>query len=95
MATTTYFIRSHYNPKDKLKLQKQTGQLEGEDDLENIQQLEEDDPDELWRKESAFGAQRRIACAPRFVPAIISYDEINNMMGVPQDFFRPPPPKRG
>lgn len=100
MATVTHFIYSHYDPKDKLKLQKQTGQLDNDSDLENIHELEEEgereeDPDELWRKESAFGAQRRVALAPHFVPAIVSYDEINNMMGVPQDFFKPPALKRG
>ncbi|KAH9941050.1 hypothetical protein B0H21DRAFT_697200 [Amylocystis lapponica] len=70
MATVTHYIYSHYDPKQREALEVATGQ---------IPQTDEPDP---WQTESSFGAQRRLA-APRFVPAIISYDEINDMMGLP------------
>jgi len=74
MATVTHYIYSHYDPKQRDELEKATGQAP--EPLES-----EEDP---WQTESSFGAQRRIAAAPRFVPAIVSYDEINNMMGMSQ-----------
>ncbi|EMD39890.1 hypothetical protein CERSUDRAFT_46382 [Gelatoporia subvermispora B] len=73
MATVTHYIYSHYDPKDREALETATGQTPSQ-----RQDSPEDDP---WQTESAFGAQRRLAAAPRFVPAIISYDEINDMMG--------------
>ncbi|KAI0953280.1 hypothetical protein AcW1_007539 [Taiwanofungus camphoratus] len=72
MATVTHYIYSHYDPQQQEALERETGQLA---------EVEEADP---WQTESSFGAQRRLATAPRFVPAIISYDEINDMMGLPQ-----------
>lgn len=84
MATVTHYIRSHYDPKDKEALQIATGQIPAEHPPE----AEEEDP---WQTESAFGAERRIAAAPRFVPAAISYDEVNNMLGgMPQAALQPP-----
>ncbi|KAI0731908.1 hypothetical protein C8Q72DRAFT_181712 [Fomitopsis betulina] len=74
MATVTHYIYSHYEPKQREELQRATGQITESEELE-------EDP---WQTESSFGAQRRLANAPRFVPAIVSYDEINNMMGVSQ-----------
>lgn len=71
MATVTHYIYSHYDPQQRELLERATGQ---------VAETEEPDP---WQTESSFGARRRIALAPRFVPAIVSYDEINNMMGVP------------
>ncbi|KZT73915.1 hypothetical protein DAEQUDRAFT_721406 [Daedalea quercina L-15889] len=73
MATVTHYIYSHYDPEQREELQKATGQIP-----------EPEEPGDPWQTESSFGAQRRLAGAPRFVPAIVSYDEINNMMGVPQ-----------
>ncbi|KAH9936156.1 uncharacterized protein B0H18DRAFT_972547 [Fomitopsis serialis] len=74
MATVTHYIYSHYDPKQRDELERATGQVP--EPLEP-----EEDP---WQTESAFGVQRRIAAAPHFVPAIVSYDEINNMMGTSQ-----------
>ncbi|CAL1712836.1 unnamed protein product [Somion occarium] len=92
MATVTHYIYSHYDPKDRSKLERQTGQVESGVSEEVHESEHEEDP---WQTESSFSAQRRIALAPRFVPAIVSYDEINDMIGVPHDLFKPPPPKRG
>ncbi|TFY61006.1 hypothetical protein EVJ58_g4784 [Rhodofomes roseus] len=74
MATVTHYIYSHYDPKQREELEKATGQVPEPPEPEA-------DP---WQTESSFGAQRRLALAPRFVPAIVSYDEINNMMGMPR-----------
>lgn len=62
MATVTHIIRSHYDPADREKLERQTGQRV-------------DDQSDPWQTESSFSAQRRIRAAPTFVPATISYDE--------------------
>lgn len=88
MATVTNIIRSHYDPKDRAALEIATGQIpSGEhEDVEH----DEADIDLAWQTESAFGAQRHIANAPKFVKAIVSYDEINNMMGMPKHFFSIP-----
>ncbi|KAI0075092.1 hypothetical protein K474DRAFT_1457746 [Panus rudis PR-1116 ss-1] len=98
MATVAHTIYSRYDPKDREKLEIATGQRNEEDNIvEQIKKADKDveEPEEdPWQTESAFGAQRRIAAAPRFVPAIVSYDEINNMMGVPKDFFKPKEEKR-
>ncbi|KAF9820711.1 hypothetical protein IEO21_01154 [Rhodonia placenta] len=77
MATVTHYIYSHYDPQQREALERATGQIPSE--------AEQDDP---WQTESSFGARRSLANAPRFVPAIVSYDQINNMMGVP-----PPAPE--
>ncbi|OBZ71366.1 hypothetical protein A0H81_08765 [Grifola frondosa] len=68
MATVTHYIYSHYDPKQREELERATGQVEVENEA---------DP---WQTESSFGAQRRLAAAPPFVPATISYDAINDMM---------------
>ncbi|KAL6304392.1 hypothetical protein BKA93DRAFT_733268 [Sparassis latifolia] len=70
MATVTHYIYSHYDPAQREALERATGQVPEAPPEPEI------DP---WQTESAFGAQRR-ALAPRFVPAIVSYDEINDMM---------------
>ncbi|KIP05170.1 hypothetical protein PHLGIDRAFT_74648 [Phlebiopsis gigantea 11061_1 CR5-6] len=87
MATVTHYIYSHYDPKDKEALEIATGQI-------STSQLTEppDDSDDPWQTESHFGANRRLANAPRFVPAVVSYDEINNMMGIPAHILAPPAP---
>ncbi|KAL7280093.1 hypothetical protein ACG7TL_006508 [Trametes sanguinea] len=71
MATVTHYIYSHYDPPER---KEESNIVEDAPDEE----LEGEDP---WVTESAFGARRRIQNAPRFVPAIVSYDEINNMIG--------------
>ena len=72
MATVTHYIYSHYDPEDREKLERETSQIEeGE---------AEADP---WETVSTFSAQRRVAQAPSFVPAAISYDELNNIIGAP------------
>jgi len=71
MATVTHYIYSHYEPQER-KVPEQ--------DIDQALDTEEIDP---WQTESSFGARRRLAGAPRFVPAIVSYDEVNNMMGHP------------
>ncbi|EIW59685.1 uncharacterized protein TRAVEDRAFT_167175 [Trametes versicolor FP-101664 SS1] len=68
MATVTHYIYSHYDP-PKPK------------DEENIEETSEKGEEDPWITESTFGARRRIQNPPRFVPAIVSYDEVNNMIG--------------
>ncbi|KAI6117879.1 hypothetical protein EV401DRAFT_1556316 [Pisolithus croceorrhizus] len=63
MATITHVIRSEYDPADRERLERETGQL----DVEDLT-----DP---WQTESSFSAQRRLRAAPFFVPATIPYDE--------------------
>ncbi len=72
MATVTHYIYSRYDPKDRERLRQETGQTEVEVPEEH------EDP---WQTESSFGAQRRLAAAPRFIPAVVPYDELNNMIG--------------
>ncbi|KAF8550063.1 hypothetical protein OG21DRAFT_1447135 [Imleria badia] len=62
MATVTHIIRSHYDPADREKFERETGQRT-------------DDQSDPWQTESSFSAQRRIRAAPTFVPATISYDD--------------------
>ncbi|KAJ8462797.1 hypothetical protein ONZ51_g10672 [Trametes cubensis] len=69
MATVTHYIYSHYDPPPR---------KEGNVTPEANEIDEEEDP---WVTESTFGARRRIQNPPRFVPASISYDEVNNMIG--------------
>ncbi|KJA16482.1 hypothetical protein HYPSUDRAFT_47307 [Hypholoma sublateritium FD-334 SS-4] len=61
MATVTHYIRSNYNPEDKEKLEKETGQLT------------EEESERAWASEAALIARRQ-APAPRFVAATIPYD---------------------
>lgn len=68
MATVTHYIYSHYDPPKPKE----------EECTEETVEKEEEDP---WATESTFGARRRIQNPPRFVPAIVSYDEVNNMIG--------------
>ncbi|KAI0755175.1 hypothetical protein C8Q80DRAFT_1266666 [Daedaleopsis nitida] len=69
MATVTHYIYSHYE-KPKLK-----------EDEEILQERTEEDERDPWLTESTFGVNRRLKNPPRFVPAIVSYDEVNNMIG--------------
>ncbi|CCM03556.1 uncharacterized protein FIBRA_05692 [Fibroporia radiculosa] len=71
MATVAHYIYSHYTPA------KSTAPVHEE---ESALETNETDP---WQIESSLGARRRLAGAPRFVPAIVSYDEINGMIGMP------------
>ncbi|KAI0632047.1 hypothetical protein C8Q77DRAFT_1059600 [Trametes polyzona] len=68
MATVTHYIYSHY------ELSKRNEEEIAEDNIET----EEEDP---WVTESTFGARRRIRNSPRFVPATVSYDQVNDMIG--------------
>ncbi|KAH7885323.1 hypothetical protein F5I97DRAFT_1884454 [Phlebopus sp. FC_14] len=61
MATTAHIIRSHYDPADREKLERETGQIHNDSDP--------------WQTESSFSAQRRIRSAPSFVPAAVPYNE--------------------
>ncbi|CDO75426.1 hypothetical protein BN946_scf184916.g10 [Trametes cinnabarina] len=87
MATVTHYIYSHYDPPER----KEESNIVAE---RSAEQMEAEDP---WVTESAFGARRRIQNAPRFVPAIVSYDEVNNMIGsasssIPGFLEQKPPP---
>lgn len=87
MATITRYIYSNYDPDDREALEIATGQVPTDDTGTNAITEELEDP---WQTESTFGAQRRLAAAPRFVPAAISYDEVNNMLGgVPREVIPP------
>lgn len=69
MATVTHYIYSHYEPPKQ------------KEDEELMQEQAEEDQRDPWLTESTFGASRRLRNPPRFVPAIVSYDEVNNMIG--------------
>src|SRR6267154_1575274 len=73
MATVTHYIRSEYDAEaDKDRLLRETGQEA--DDGDNAL-----DP---WQTESSspgFHTSRRLANAPKFVPALLSYDEWGNV----------------
>ncbi|KAF9483456.1 hypothetical protein BDN70DRAFT_918360 [Pholiota conissans] len=64
MATVTHYIYSHYDPEERERLEKETGQLISE----------EEDPEKAWQREASRIA-RRTAPAPYFVPATIPYGE--------------------
>lgn len=85
MATVTHYIYSYYDAKDREALEIATGQTSSHQHTEV-----EDDSADPWQTESSFGARRRLANAPRFVPAVFSYDEVNNMMGIPKHLLTPP-----
>ncbi|KAI0789762.1 hypothetical protein C8Q75DRAFT_733551 [Abortiporus biennis] len=80
MATVTHYIYSHYDPPKEQDKQQEETILASESTQESVAVL---DLDQAWEKESAFSAQRQLAAAPRFVPAVLSYDEINNIIGSP------------
>ncbi|KAF5315129.1 hypothetical protein D9619_007183 [Psilocybe cf. subviscida] len=63
MATVAHYIRSHYDPEDRERLEKETGQ---HDEPEHGV-----DPDAAWQREAAQ-IERRRPPPPRFVPATIS-----------------------
>ncbi|KAI0643119.1 hypothetical protein C8Q79DRAFT_207602 [Trametes meyenii] len=69
MATVTHYIYSHYEPPS----QKDVDFAEEE--------FTEEDTKDPWVTESSFGARRRLANPPRFVPAAVSYDEVNDIIG--------------
>lgn len=81
MATVTRYIYSHYDPQDREALEIETGQESSSSTRDALRPQEPEDEADPWQTESAFGAQRRLAAAPRFVPAAVSYDEVNNMLG--------------
>ncbi|KIK27521.1 hypothetical protein PISMIDRAFT_93123 [Pisolithus microcarpus 441] len=81
MATVTHIIRSEYDPADRERLERETGQL----DVENLT-----DP---WQTESSFSAQRRLRAAPSFVPATIPYDEWGERSSPPPRSCTVPPPE--
>ncbi|KAI0260255.1 hypothetical protein BC834DRAFT_973632 [Gloeopeniophorella convolvens] len=76
MATVAHYIRSEYDPEhDKQRLLRETGQPT--DDAEAAANAAADDVDP-WQTESSaagFHKSRRLAYAPKFVPATLSYDE--------------------
>lgn len=69
MATVTHYIRSRYDLPER------------KDDDEVIEDRAEEDARDPWLAESSFGISRRLKNPPHFTPAIVSYDEVNNMMG--------------
>ncbi|TCD61615.1 hypothetical protein EIP91_008159 [Steccherinum ochraceum] len=77
MATIARYIYSHYDPPTKPR-------NPDVQETPNDSRLDNEEPDP-WQTESTFGAQKRLGRAPRFVPAIISYDEINDMIGSPAE----------
>jgi hypothetical protein len=75
MATVAYYIRSDYDAdSDRERLLRETGQVP---DTRTEEDVRETDP---WQTESSFGPNR-FTSAPSFVPAILSYEEINEAMG--------------
>ncbi|KAI6147237.1 hypothetical protein BKA82DRAFT_9700 [Pisolithus tinctorius] len=64
MATLSHVIRSEYDPADRERFERETGQV-----------LDGDSLTDPWQTESSFSAHRRLRAAPSFVPATIPYDE--------------------
>jgi len=65
MATVAHTIHSHYDPKDRERLERETGQIP--DEL---------DPEQHWRKESLqVYPKKSLAPAPVFVPAKVADGE--------------------
>ncbi|KAF7298990.1 G-patch domain-containing protein [Mycena indigotica] len=62
MATTAHIITSHYDPADRERLERETGQYS--------------DSAEAWEIEAKLAFKRRLAPAPRFVPASGSNESI-------------------
>ncbi|KAI0087836.1 hypothetical protein BDY19DRAFT_1010758 [Irpex rosettiformis] len=89
MATVTHYIRSDYNPEDRKALEIATGQVPSNPDI--LIEGSAEEPVDPWQTEKAFGVERRLSAAPRFVPAAVSYDEVNNMLGgMPQIVLQTP-----
>ncbi|KAF4577326.1 hypothetical protein EYR40_009317 [Pleurotus pulmonarius] len=65
MATVTHIIYSHYDPKDRERLEAETGQIDPQDEI---------DAHEEWRIQTTLSGQRRTRLPPRFVPATTTYD---------------------
>ena len=81
MATVTHYIRSTYDPNDREALELATGQVPSTTHSDTPEDHTEEPETDPWQTEKAFGVERRLAAAPRFVPAAVSYDEVNNMLG--------------
>jgi hypothetical protein len=60
MATTSFTIHSHYDPAQREKLERETGQVPDPEDV---------DPAEAWEAEATLTFKRQLAPPPRFVPA--------------------------
>lgn len=71
MATVTHYIRSHYDPKDREALERETAQF-------HDSQPRDVDPDEEWRREaSQMDVHRPKRRPPQFVPATVNDDYWN------------------
>ncbi|KAG1745983.1 uncharacterized protein EDB91DRAFT_135963 [Suillus paluster] len=82
MATVAHHIRSDYNPEDRERLEKETGQIP-------IDEAEE------WNTAPTFSAARR-APPPSFVPARIQYDEWGSAVSLTHAISsNTPPPDSG
>ena len=55
---------------DKARLESETGQQSAEADLED-----------RWLTANTFGVSKRVANPPRFVPAVVGYDEWDSIAG--------------
>lgn len=89
MATVARYIYSHYDPKDREALELATGQ-EPSGVVATNDAKKTEDIERAWQTEKSFGLERSLASAPRFVPAVVPYDEINNMMGIPRHLLDSP-----
>jgi hypothetical protein len=68
MATVAHQIHSHYNPEERKRLERETGQHEEEHLLASSSDL----IDAAWQKEPSRAFRTPRLAAPRFVPATIS-----------------------
>ncbi|KZT19965.1 hypothetical protein NEOLEDRAFT_1182897 [Neolentinus lepideus HHB14362 ss-1] len=91
MATITHYIRSSYSPSQRDRLLRETGQpvpsTPRSTSLPTRRTETEEDLDDAWRIESTFGAQRRVAKAPKFVKSKLQYDEFGNVIGGLEGLF--------
>lgn len=70
MATVAHYIYSHYDPEHRDALERQTGQIPEEEQLDSA---------EVWQREAYHISNgQRLRPPPQFVPATLSYDGWNH-----------------
>ncbi|KAJ7095807.1 hypothetical protein B0H15DRAFT_72567 [Mycena belliarum] len=77
MATTSYTIYSRYDPAQRERLERETGQIPSD--------TQDTDSAEAWEAEATLTFKRKLAPPPRFVPAAG-----DSLPSVPKEIPRPP-----
>ncbi|KAF5338947.1 hypothetical protein D9611_008783 [Ephemerocybe angulata] len=87
MATVSFTIHSHYDPNDRERLERETGQIPSRDSGASPEAgpQEELKPEEQWRKEALqiYKRPSLASSAPKFVPAKVAGGEWDSFASTP------------